>query len=72
MGTPSVERRETITEILNTNGVHHSERMIGGANLQASTDIFFKPSSSSGDDDNEESFCLLISEPIASATDSVK
>jgi elongation factor G len=69
VGAPSVAYRETITETLETDGMHHFERMIGGTRLQASIHIVLQPSVDTYD---EESSCLLLSEPTVSVSDSVK
>jgi elongation factor G len=74
VGKPSVAYRETITETLETNGMYHFERMIGGTRLQASMHIILKPSVNDiiCDDDQVESSCLLLSEPTVSVSDTVK
>lgn len=69
-GSPSVSYRETIIDDVETVGLCNFDKTIGGTRMQAAVHLLLEPTW--GDDSEDESACMLLSEPIVNVSDQAK
>jgi elongation factor G len=71
VGAPSVTYRETISDVLSTDGLLNYDKSVGGTRLQASVNLRLEPT---WKDETvpRDSACMILSEPTVISGDSVK
>ncbi|GAX20268.1 hypothetical protein FisN_6Hh219 [Fistulifera solaris] len=69
-GSPSVSYRETIIDDMETAGLCNFDKTIGGIRMQTAVHLLLEPTW--GDESEDESACMLLSEPIVAVSDHAK
>jgi elongation factor G len=71
VGSPTVSYRETISDSFMSDGLINYDRSVGGTRLQAAVRIALEPSHTRNIDDSDSS-CMILADPIVTASSDVK